>query len=446
MLLFWDITAVDIFDTELIKENNFIMNPLADNLRHQKSHLFMSPHKLSKGVPVLRNGAQLIPEIGSIMGPHVASQVPRAVPLTRRARNQRRTQIKKTVATKENQWVQIRNHTLQEAKRAPSAKSAPPFPIDAVFTWVDNTPEHEKMRQEYSATKKRPSDNGSNRYVSNDELLYAIRSIYMFAPWFRQIVLIVQDGQRPAWLHESADKAPIPVRIVHHSKLFGRGNHLAHLPTFNSQAIECHLHECPGLAEQFVYFNDDMFIGAPAPFTTFFSPQGKPRYMFTGLVPAGVKHARMNKHSVAWVNNGLALNQVFRDKRRDLRRYPAHQALPMLKSSFVSAWSNRITKQWLTKTSASRFRDMNNVYPIGLLVYWNMYINKAEAHAIRTYFLQIYDHTYLPGMFSTVIQRRPKLFCINDGMTNATRRSKSARLREFFDNYFAQPSPVETKM
>ncbi len=46
------------------------------------------------------------------------------------------------------------------------------------------------------------------------------------------------------------------------------------LPTFNSHAIETSLHRIEGLAEHFVYFNDDVFLGRPARPETFFSPSG----------------------------------------------------------------------------------------------------------------------------------------------------------------------------
>ena len=35
------------------------------------------------------------------------------------------------------------------------------------------------------------------------------------------------------------------------------------LPTFNSHTIEWNFHRIPGLTEQFVYFNDDMFLLKP---------------------------------------------------------------------------------------------------------------------------------------------------------------------------------------
>ena len=42
------------------------------------------------------------------------------------------------------------------------------------------------------------------------------------------------------------------------------------LPTFSSHAIEMNLHRIPGLAEHFVYFNDDMFLIRSVPETAFF--------------------------------------------------------------------------------------------------------------------------------------------------------------------------------
>jgi hypothetical protein len=37
----------------------------------------------------------------------------------------------------------------------------------------------------------------------------------------------------------------------------------SHLPTFSSPAIESHLHRIPGLADNFLYLNDDVMLGRP---------------------------------------------------------------------------------------------------------------------------------------------------------------------------------------
>lgn len=43
------------------------------------------------------------------------------------------------------------------------------------------------------------------------------------------------------------------------------------LPSFSSPAIESHLHRIPGLSKRFIYFNDDVFLGAPTYLDDFIS-------------------------------------------------------------------------------------------------------------------------------------------------------------------------------
>lgn len=46
----------------------------------------------------------------------------------------------------------------------------------------------------------------------------------------------------------------------------------SHLPTFSSPAIEAHLHKIPNLSRYFLYFNDDVFLGAPVHVEDFLLP------------------------------------------------------------------------------------------------------------------------------------------------------------------------------
>ena len=71
------------------------------------------------------------------------------------------------------------------------------------------------------------------------ELIYAIRSIVTFAPWIRHI-FIVTNGQIPIWLNTEDHR----ISIVTHEDIFPSKDDL---PTFNSMAIEVHLHRIPGL-------------------------------------------------------------------------------------------------------------------------------------------------------------------------------------------------------
>ncbi len=91
---------------------------------------------------------------------------------------------------------------------------------------------------------------GDVRYVQHGELRYCLRSIDKFTPWVRRIFLMT-DNQRPAWLKDHPK-----VTIVDHKEIIPA--YL--LPIFSSIAIEMHIHKIPGLAEHFIYGNDDFFI------------------------------------------------------------------------------------------------------------------------------------------------------------------------------------------
>lgn len=94
-----------------------------------------------------------------------------------------------------------------------------------------------------------------HRFADNNELKYSLRSLEKHAKWIRN-VYIVTNGQVPHWLNVSHPK----IRLVTHEHIFPNKSHL---PTFSSPAIESHLHRIDGLSERFLYFNDDLMLGAP---------------------------------------------------------------------------------------------------------------------------------------------------------------------------------------
>ena len=94
-----------------------------------------------------------------------------------------------------------------------------------------------------------------NRFYDNNELKYSLRSIEKYAPWFRNIY-IVTNGQVPNWLNLTNSR----VKLIKHEEIF---QNKTHLPTFNSAAIETHIHRIKGLSKYFVYFNDDLLLTKP---------------------------------------------------------------------------------------------------------------------------------------------------------------------------------------
>jgi hypothetical protein len=148
-------------------------------------------------------------------------------------------------------------------------------PIDMVISWVDGMdPLHLEKKRKYSGNKNKKWTFGSMqeaRFQSRDELKYLLRSIEKNLPWIRKIHLLC-DRQRPKWL-KTNDRL-----VVHDQEDFFKYKDA--VPNFNSHAIEWQLHLVPGIAEHFIYCNDDFLFGQPMSPYDFFYAQSE-----TELVP-----------------------------------------------------------------------------------------------------------------------------------------------------------------
>ena len=130
--------------------------------------------------------------------------------------------------------------------------------IDAVITWVDGQdPRHmAKRNQIIPVNNAHAQTKASAALTSVNEIAYCVESIIRYAPFIRTI-FIVTDDQVP----EISLTYPTRVKVVDHRDIFKGHEHA--LPTINSYSIECMLYRIPGLAENFIYFNDDFFLIKP---------------------------------------------------------------------------------------------------------------------------------------------------------------------------------------
>lgn len=197
--------------------------------------------------------------------------------------------------TKYRQWVGYKYIYHQVDAEWPT--------IDIVYTWVNgsdptlkqqlNKLKTQKLDQsagkkkqsiseknnisEYLEVKEESDETSASRFADNEELRYSLRSIEKFAPWVRHIYLVT-NGQVPNWLNIDHEK----ITIIPHSLIF---SNQSHLPTFSSPAIESHLHQIPGIAEHFIYFNDDVMLGAPTYPDDFKSLSDGTKIYFSWAVP-----------------------------------------------------------------------------------------------------------------------------------------------------------------
>ena len=138
--------------------------------------------------------------------------------------------------------------------------------IDVVITWVDgNDPAWQAERERFSPTAL--ADGRDFRYRDWGVLPFLFRGLERFAPWVDTVHLVTW-GHLPSWLNTAHPK----LHIVRHEDYIP--SH--YLPTFNSHTIELNMHRIEGLADQFIYFNDDMFLLRPLAAERFFR-HGQPR-------------------------------------------------------------------------------------------------------------------------------------------------------------------------
>ena len=151
----------------------------------------------------------------------------------------------------------------------------PPFDIDAIITWVDGSdPAHRARLQAYlhESGLGRSAAAEPTRFGDCGEINYCVASLLRFAPWIRTIH-IVSDQQAPALVAQLKGSVfEHRVRIVDHRDFFQ--GYDQHLPTFSNRSIECLMWRIPGLAERFIYLNDDFQLVRPVRFEDFFDDQG----------------------------------------------------------------------------------------------------------------------------------------------------------------------------
>ncbi len=246
--------------------------------------------------------------------------------------------------------------------------------VDVVLYWVDGS--DEEWLQEYSLYKQ----SNVSRFRDLGTLKYVFRGIEKNMPWVRKIHFIT-NGQRPSWLNLDNDKLAFHT----HKDIFFDQNHL---PVFNSSAIEANFANIPGLSENFILFNDDMFILKPLPIERFFI-ENKPvdylklSYPRSGfiyellkpqnLVAAkfitnGINHLKgcyvslkllpqiFNKnYRFSTLVNNLFFSSLIRIKWFDIYHHPQ----PHLKSTWQKVREDNL--ELLQNTSKSKFRRGTDV-------------------------------------------------------------------------------------
>ncbi|MFD0143252.1 MULTISPECIES: stealth conserved region 3 domain-containing protein [unclassified Streptomyces] len=311
------------------------------------------------------------------------------------------------------------------------------FPIDAVYTWVDDTdPAWRKKRDAARKAHGMPVDGaeaGDVRFRNRDELRYSLRSLATHAPWIRKIFLVTDD-QTPSWLNtEHPD-----IQVVSHSEIFADPSWL---PTFNSHAIESQLHRIEGLSEHFLYVNDDVFFGRPLAPNKFFQSNGNSLFFRSPTaVPPGEITEETEGYFVAAKNNQALLEEDFGRVATHGFLHTPHPLRRSVLEEISERWPERSRE-----TAATPFRGRADLSITSSLHHHYAYLTgKAAQGGISCGYANIGDYKHHVMLSRLLAARHRDVFCIGESAEAEVPVDEQDRvLRAFLEAYFPVRSPYE---
>lgn len=306
------------------------------------------------------------------------------------------------------------------------------YDIDFVLTYLDSNDENwqrEKAKYKYGEG----ADVNINRYRDWDNLKYFFRGIEEFAPWVRKVHLVTW-GHVPSWLNPDNPK----LNIVNHRDYIPQ----EWLPTFSSRCIDMNLHRIPGLAEHFVYFNDDMFLVAPVSRESFFH-KGLPcdtptmraaQYIMVDGMPLHLapivdtsvinKHFRMHdtvkRKPFNWLNPKygkfniatlLSLSYVNFVGFRSL-----HLPYSYEKKTYETVWEKE--PALCERACSHKFRETTDLNH-WVFTYWQYATNRFYPRSVKEGFcFQLHNVKDADLAARAIRDRKYRMICLNDVLEN----------------------------
>lgn len=326
--------------------------------------------------------------------------------------------------------------------------------IDFVILWVDgNDCQWQAKKQKYSLDKGQ--DGSVTRYRDWENLKYWFRGVAKFAPWVRKIHF-VSDGQVPVWMNTSNPR----IHIVNHGDFMPADA----LPVFNSSAIEVGISHIEGLADRFVYFNDDMFL----------TREIQPNYYFekdlpvdmAGLTGAGIPSeenvfAHIQHNNYKLINSHFSKNQVLKANwrkwldpaygktfvrtmanlgRADLAGLVMpHLSVPYLKRDWERCWEKFGAQ--LTETQFHRFRSKTDLSHF-LFRFWRMCQGDFYARRSKGRYFSLTEGQ-VPKIEQAIVGQTYPEICINDLWEDGDFEQAKDRLNRAFETILPERCEFE---
>ena len=329
--------------------------------------------------------------------------------------------------------------------------------IDFVILWVDGSdPKWLSDKNKYS-TDKVDISNQANRYRDWGLLKYWFRGVEKNASWVNNIYFVTY-GHLPSWLNLDNPK----LKIVKHEDFIPK----EYLPTFNSNVIQYYLNRIEGLSDNFVLFDDDIYILDKVKETDFFK-DGKIRDIY-GEKPFWIsKPGDKYPHSI--LNNLQYLNSHYNKRKVYMKNifkyfnfrysfstnirtllmvpfnqingiYHQHICMSYTKENYDIFW--KYCKDDIEKASNNKFRSYNDlttlmIKEIALLE--GNFIPRKENFGKR---LEIGQDS-INKIVNVIENKKYKVLCLNDSIMDMNFDEIRDRLLNVFESIFPDKSSFE---
>lgn len=325
--------------------------------------------------------------------------------------------------------------------------------IDLICPWLDEKdPAWQQERNQYAS----PELYNSEWMFREWELMrYWFRGVERALPWIRKVHFVTW-GHLPPWLNTEHPK----LNIVRHEEFIPK----AYLPTFNSIVISVNIHRIPGLAEQFIYTNDDFY----------FLDRVTPEEYFQNGLPCDQLHIKpitevctdnfgyilwnnisclnehfdlqtcMTQHKDQWFADCYS-DKVLADNRMaaSLRHFPGfdcpHLPQPYLKSSFTAVWEKAHAR--LNYACKQKFRTWS-AHSEWLMRYWQLASGNFVPY-VRQGGRAISLDLEKEKIKETLLSAKNRVVCLNEGTQTLDFISRREYLKKLFERVLPQKSAFE---
>ena len=313
-------------------------------------------------------------------------------------------------------------------------------PIDVLIKYIDLS----------DKTLKREGIKQIQKDEDNEELRYSIRSILKYIPWVRKIFILMPNEK--VRYFKPYDEIKEKIVYVKDKDLLGYESANIYAFTFNLFKMEKF-----GLSENFIYFDDDFFVGKKLNKSHFFYYDENEKRVVPSLLNS--EFYELNKDStnkkynmiikkkdnmgsqcfLAWILSLLSTDKFFMEHYKDqtlINSNPIHNAISYnikdLKEVYDLVSKNY---QYANETLNSIERHILTLQTQHCVDLYELNIKKRKVHPIK--------YNVIPMNLLKLTYTNTELFAINTGGDRLYTEEEYKREKEIMKLRFPDPTPYE---